>query len=66
MYLYLNSFAAKKASIFDNFLADNLTDLDEVAPKKINYKDCIAAGSKENLEFKNRAQEINKLLNNYE
>ncbi len=52
MYLFLNSVAAKKASIFDNILADNLADLDEVAPKKINYKDCITATSKENLEFK--------------
>ena len=52
MYLFLNSVAAKKASIFDNFLADNLADLDEVAPKKINYKDCITASSKENSEFR--------------
>ena len=52
MYLFLNSVAAKKASIFDNFLADNLNDLDEVAPKKLNYKDCITASSKENLEYK--------------
>ena len=52
MYLFLNSVAAKKASIFDNILAENLIELDEVAPKKINYKDCIAASSKENLEYK--------------
>ena len=52
MYLYLNSVAAKKASIFDNILADNLADLDEVAPKKINYKDCINATSNQNLSFK--------------
>ena len=52
MYLYLNSVAAKKASIFDNILADNLVDLDEVAPKKINYKDCINATSNQNLSFK--------------
>ena len=52
MYLYLNSVAAKKASIFDNILADNLVDLDEVAPKKINYKDCINATSNKNLSFK--------------
>ena len=52
MYLYLNSLAAKKASIFDNMLAENLTNLDEVAPKKINYKDCIIDNSKKNLEFK--------------
>jgi len=52
MYLFLNSVAAKKASIFDNILAENLVELDEIAPKKINYKDCIAAGSKDNLEYK--------------
>ncbi len=58
MYLFLNSIAAKKASIFDNILADNLADLDEVAPKNINYKDCINANSKQNLESK-----INKNYN---
>ena len=52
MYLFLNSVAAKKASIFDNILAENLVELDEVAPKKINYKDCITASPKENLESK--------------
>ena len=52
MYLFLNSVAAKKALIFDNILADNLADLDEVAPKKINYKDCINAKSNQNLSFK--------------
>ena len=62
MYLFLNSVAAKKASIFDNILADNLTDLDEVAPKKINYKDCITATSKENLEF-NISKNYNPLTN---
>ena len=48
----------KKASIFDNFLADKLADLDEVAPKKINYKDCINPNSNQNLAFK-----INKNYN---
>ena len=52
MYLFLNSVAAKKASIFDNFMASNLNDLDEVPPKKLNYKDCITASPKENLESK--------------
>ncbi len=42
MYLFLNSIAAKKASIFDNILAENLEDLDEVAPKKLKYSDCIS------------------------
>ena len=52
MYLFLNSVAAKKASIFDNILADNLADLDEVALKKINYKDCINTNTNQDLEFK--------------
>ena len=52
MYLFLNSVAAKKASIFDNILADNLADLDEVALKKINYKDCINTNTNQDLELK--------------
>ena len=41
MYLYLNSIAAKKASVFDNMLAQNFNDLDGVQPKKLKYTDCI-------------------------
>ncbi len=41
VYLFLNSIAAKKASIFENILADNLSDLDEIAPKNLKYTDCI-------------------------
>ena len=41
MYLYLNSVAAKKASIFDNILAQNLSELKDVRPKKLKYTDCI-------------------------
>ena len=41
MYLYLNSFAAKKASVFDNMLAQNFNDLEGVQPKKLKYTDCI-------------------------
>ncbi len=41
MYLYLNSFASKKASIFDNILAQNLEDLDGIKLKKLKYSDCI-------------------------
>ena len=50
MYLFLNSVAAKKALIFDNILADSLADLDEIALKALNYKDCIKTTSK-NLMF---------------
>ena len=41
MYLYLNSFAAKKASIFDNMLAQNFNELEGIEPKKLKYTDCI-------------------------
>ena len=41
MYLYLNSIAAKKASIFDNMLAQNFSELKGVGLKKLKYTDCI-------------------------
>ena len=41
MYLYLNSYAAKKAFIFDNMLAQNFSELDGIKPKKLKYTDCI-------------------------
>ena len=41
MYLYLNSIAAKKSSIFDNMLAQNLGELEGVRLKKLKYTDCI-------------------------
>ena len=41
MYLYLNSFAAKKASVFDNILAQNFNELDGIGLKKLKYTDCI-------------------------
>ena len=41
MYLYLNSVAAKKASIFDNMLAQNFSELKDVSLKKLKYTDCI-------------------------
>ena len=41
MYLYLNSIAAKKASIFDNMLAQNFNELEGVGLKKLKFTDCI-------------------------
>jgi len=41
MYLYLNTFAAKKASIFENMLAQNFSELEGVKPKKLKFTDCI-------------------------
>ncbi|MDC1185204.1 cupin domain-containing protein [Alphaproteobacteria bacterium] len=50
MYLYLNSFAAKKASIFDNMLAQNFSELKDVGLKKLKYTDCInSSESKKNV-----------------
>ncbi len=68
MYLYLNSFAAKKASIFDNILADNFANLDEIAPRKLNYKDCIESTSKKNQkdEISGNLNPITNLVGNLE
>ena len=41
MYLYLNSIAAKKASIFDNMLAENFNELEGVGLKNLKFTDCI-------------------------
>ena len=41
MYLYLNSLAAKKASIFDNILAENLNEIEGVGLKNLKFTDCI-------------------------
>ncbi len=41
MYLYLNSLASRKASIFDNMLAQNLDNLEGVKLKKLKFSDCI-------------------------
>jgi putative transcriptional regulator len=41
MYLYLNTFAAKKASIFENMLAQNFSELEGIGLKKLKFTDCI-------------------------
>ncbi len=41
MYLYLNSIAAKKASIFDNMLAENLNEIKGIGLKNLKFSDCI-------------------------
>ena len=56
MYLYLNSVAAKQASIFDNMLAQNLSELKDVRLKKLKYTDCIKKG--------NSKKQSNNLSNN--
>ena len=56
MYLYLNSVAAKKASIFDNMLAQNFSELKDVRLKKLKYTDCI--------KNENSKKQNNNLSNN--
>ena len=60
MYLYLNSVASKKSSIFDNILADNLNDLENIVPKNLKYSDCIK-GKMESSHKKNNTKDLNPL-----
>ena len=66
MYLYLNSFAAKKASIFDNMLAQNFSELEGIEPKKLKYTDCIKNDNskKQNINLDNPLNRIIGDLNN--
>ena len=58
MYLYLNSVAAKKSSIFDNILAQNFSSLEGIKPKKLKYTDCIKTN---NSKIKKKAKLSNPL-----
>jgi putative transcriptional regulator len=58
MYLYLNSIAAKKASIFDNMLAQNFSELKGIGLKKLKYTDCI---KNNNINKKNSNSSNNPL-----
>ena len=66
MYLYLNSFAAKKASIFDNMLAQNFSELEGIEPKKLKYTDCIKNDNskKQNINLDSPLNQIIGDLNN--
>ena len=61
MYLYLNSIASKKASVFDNMLANNFNDLEGIKPKKLKYTDCIKAPT----SFKKNRNESSDPLSSY-
>ena len=66
MYLFLNSVAAKKAYIFDNFLAENLVSLEGVRPKKISYKDCLNTAPQKEVSSKisNDFNPLTKIVGN--
>ena len=53
MYLFLNSIAAKRAAIFNNILAEDFNNLDNVEPKKLKYQDCIKSKKTEVQKIKN-------------
>ena len=56
MYLYLNSLAAKRASIFENILAEDFKNIDDIFPKKLKYTDCLNKSPDTKLK-------TNKLIN---
>ena len=60
MYLYLNSLASRKASVFDNMLAQNLEDLEGVKLNKLKFSDCIK--SKQPIDEKVKSEK-NPLTN---
>ncbi len=62
MYLYLNSFASKKASIFDNILAQNLEDLDGIKLKKLKYSDCIKDKKPTKENKARKRQKLSKII----
>ena len=62
MYLYLNSIAAKKASIFDNILAQNFSELEGVGLKKLKYTDCIKSGDSKKQNSKLQNNPLSRLI----
>ena len=65
MYLYLNSIAAKKSLIFDNILAENLSELKDVKLKKLKYTDCIKTASSRNNNENSSTNPLSRLVGNF-
>jgi putative transcriptional regulator len=64
MYLYLNSIAAKKALVFDNILAENLSELKDVKLKKLKYTDCIKNSSSGKNNEKSSINPLSRIVGN--
>jgi len=64
MYLYLNSIAQKKALVFDNLLAENLSDLKDVKLKKLKYTDCIHASSPKKNNENSSINPLSRIVGN--
>ena len=62
MYLYLNSIAAKKASVFDNMLAQNFSELEGIGLKKLKYTDCIKNNKSNNQVIKSSTNPLSRLI----
>ena len=62
MYLFLNSAAAKKSKIFDNMLADNFNEIENIPLKKLKFNDCIKYSSEKAPNNRN-AIDANPLSN---
>ena len=64
MYLYLNSIAAKKALVFDNILAENLSELKDIKLKKLKYTDCLKTASSMKNNENSSVNPLSRLVGN--
>ena len=65
MYLYLNSIAAKQASVFDNILAQNLGELEDVGLKKLKYTDCIKNNKSSKKNRDPSSNPLNRIIGDF-
>ena len=65
MYLYLNSIAAKKASVFDNMLAQNFNELEGIGLKKLKYTDCIKSSDSKKQSSSLPINPLSNLIGNF-
>jgi putative transcriptional regulator len=65
MYLYLNSFAAKKASVFDNMLAQNFNELEGIGLKKLKYTDCIKSSDSKKQSSSSPINPLSNLIGDF-
>ena len=65
MYLYLNSIAAKKASVFDNMLAQNFNELEGIGLKKLKYTDCIKSSDSKKQSSSSPINPLSNLIGDF-
>ena len=65
MYLYLNSIAAKKASVFDNMLAQNFNELEGIGLKKLKYTDCIKSSESKKQSSSSPINPLSNLIGDF-